>query len=218
MDKQHYRILKLKNGESLIAGLITSDERLTDRKDVIIMDTPMIFRTISMMDNEKQGMKEFLMIRSWAEYSIDKIVEIPTDTIMAILTPDDKLIGVYEFEKGKSQITPEELDQAIQDMQDKLAEDQKSKNNLHTINLEIQLSPEASISFLDLLGIGIDFEEIDDLDEEEDNEDQDLDFDEEDAQQVAHPPKNKPKSKKKERPAFGNSLEDWSPDPNDYLK
>ncbi len=217
MDKQHYRILKLKNGESLIAGLITSDEKLTERKDVIIMDTPMIFRTISVMDNEKQGMREFLMIRSWAEYSVDKIVEIPTDTIMAILTPDDKLIGVYEFEKNKSQISPEDIDQAIQEMQDKITEDQKTKNNLHTINLELQLSPEASMSFLDLLGIGIDFEEMDEMDEEEDDE-EDLDFDEEDAQQVAHPPKNKPKSKKKERPAFGNSLEDWSPDPNDYLK
>ena len=208
MDKTNYRILKLKNGESIIASLLP-----VTKKDIISVESPMIFKTISMIDDKTRGMKEFLMIRNWAEYSTDKTIEIPSDTIMAILSPDEKITSVYEFEKSKAEITPEEIEQAMREINSKLQDENQKLNNFHTVNVELQLSPEASMNFLDMLGIEMDMEEDDDMDEE--MEDEDIEDFLEEEEPVA--PKKKPPTEK-QKPSWGNSLEDWSPDPNDYLK
>ena len=207
MDKTNYRILKLKNGESIIASLLPMT-----KKDIISVESPMVFKTVSMLDDKSHGMREFLMIRNWIEYSTDKTVEIPSDTVMAILSPDEKITSVYEFEKAKAEITPEELEQAMKDIQSKLQDENQKTNNFHTVNVELQLSPEASMNFLDMLGIELDMVEEEELDEEEDDEDLEDLFEEE---PVA--PKKKPPTEK-QKPSWGNSFEDWSPDPNDYLK
>lgn len=207
MDKTNYRILKLKNGESIIASLLP-----VTKKDIISVESPMVFKTISMLDDKNHGMKEFLMIRNWIEYSTEKTIEIPTDTVMAILSPDEKITSVYEFEKAKADITPEEIEQAMREINSKLQDENQKSNNFHTVNVELQLSPEASMNFLDLLGIELDMEEEEDLDDEVDEEDIE-DFLEEEP--VA--PKKKPPTEK-QKPSWGNSFEDWSPDPNDYLK
>jgi hypothetical protein len=90
------------------------------------------------------------------------------------------------------------------------------------MNIQLQLPPEASEQFLEMLGI--EFEEIDDLDDDEleDEEPEIEDLDLEDDVDFETPPKGKkqPASKIKRDPKipFGNSPDDWSPDPNDYLK
>jgi hypothetical protein len=208
MDNTNYRILKLKNGESLIASILP-----VTKKDIISIEYPMVFKTISIIDDKSHGMKEFLVIRNWAEFSTDKTVEIPTDSIMAILSPDSKITTVYEFEKSKAQISPEEIQQAILEMQNKIQDDKQTPNNLHTVNVELQLSPEASINFLDMLGIDLDMEE------EDEDEDEDLDEIDEVGDFLTEEPISKNKqSSKNNKPQWGNSFEDWSPDPNDYLK
>lgn len=212
MDKTNYRILKLKNGDSIIASMLPMS-----KKDIISLEDPMVFKTVSVLDEKSHGMREFLMIRNWAEYSTDKVVDIPTESIIAILSPDEKITNVYEFEKAKASITPEEIEQAMREMQSKLSKEDP-QNNFHTVNVELQLSPEASINFLDMLGIelenmeSIDEDDLEDLDEDE----EDLD-DFEDFTPVKDKSKNKPPVEK-QKPTWGNSFEDWSPDPNDYLK
>ena len=75
----NYRIIKLRNGESLIAGLgdITT-------KNTIILERPMQFKTMTVIDDKTLNSKDFLVIRTWAEYSSDRNVEIPNDSILAI--------------------------------------------------------------------------------------------------------------------------------------
>jgi len=209
MDKTNYRILKLKNGESIIGSLLPITKR-----DIISVESPMVFKTVSMIDNNTHGMKEFLVIRNWIEYSTDKTIEIPTDTVMAILSPDDKITSVYEFEKAKAEITPEEIEQAMKEINAKFQDQNQKPNNFHTVNVELQLSPEASMNFLDMLGIELDMEEEDDLEDDEMDEDDLENFLEEEEPVVQ---KKKPPTEK-QKPSWGNSYEDWSPDPNDYLK
>jgi hypothetical protein len=209
---ENYRILKLKNGDSVIAGLGSITE-----KNTIILDRPMQFRTMTVMDDKTMGVRDYLLIRNWAEYSTDKAVEIPNDSILAILKPDEKLVMVYNLEKEKEdnpqnmEITP--LNLPSQEMTD-------GSFPLQKMNIQLQLPPEASEQFLEMLGI--EFEEIDDdsMDDEDDLEDLDL----EDDVDFEPPPTSKRKTpsqagKNKRNPShFGNSPDDWSPDPNDYLK
>ena len=83
----NYRILKLRNGESVIAGL-----KADTQDNIIVLERPMLFRIMSVMDHKTMGMRDYLLIRNWAEYSIDKTVEIRKDEVIAILTPDEKTI------------------------------------------------------------------------------------------------------------------------------
>ena len=170
-----------------------------------------------MIDEKNLGMREFLVIRNWNEYSTDNLVEIAADNILAILTPDEKLTTAYNFEKQKHTMTNlEQIESAINDVQQKIKDDKNG--NFQTVNLELKLSPEASMDLLDLLGIEFsdDIEEVDD--DMDDLDDEDIEDILEDEQEIASPVK-KPKSpSENKKPTWGNSPDDWSPDPNDYLK
>jgi len=209
----NYRILKLRNGESLIAGLgdITT-------KNTIILERPMQFKTMTVIDDKTLNSKDFLIIRTWAEYSSDRNVEIPNDSILAILKPDDKLISVYDFEKNKADNPETPVNMFIPFVMQ--PEDvPQSNNNLQNLNIQLQLPPDASQQFLEMLGV--EFADMEDMDDDFDDEDME-DMDEEEMDMFTAPPppqKEKPSAKKdSKRPTWGNDLGDWSPDPNDYLK
>jgi hypothetical protein len=210
---ENYRILKLKNGDSVIAGLGSITE-----KNTLILERPMQFKTMTVMDDKSMGVRDYLLIRNWAEYSTDKAVEIPNDSILAILQPDEKLVMVYNLEKEKEdnpqEITPLNLPPQGMDEND---------FPMQKMNIQLQLPPEASEQFLELLGI--EFEDLDDEADEEEEDPEDLDL-EDDADFQPPPPPPVPSARKsaanknKRDPSltFGNSPDDWSPDPNDYLK
>ena len=148
MDTTNYRIFKLKSGESIIANMVS----VTD-KNTIMVETPMVFKTVSSV--EHFNIREFLVIREWAEFATEKTIEISCESIIAILTPDVKITDVYNMEKEKSKVTEEEIDQAMKELGDKMVDQRPPQ---HTINLELKLPPEASMEFLELLGI--DFNEF----------------------------------------------------------
>ena len=209
---ENYRILKLKNGDSVIAGL----GALTD-KNTVILERPMQFKTMTVMDDRSMGVRDYLLVRSWAEYSTDKNVEIANDSILAILTPDEKLKMVYDIEKNKEDNPPKIEITETRALTDTPEETQME--HYQKMNIQLQLPPEASEQFLEMLGIqfeGLDDVELDDMDEEDldDDREDDVNWD---------PPKSKkskptPSLKKDKDATFGNSADDWSPDPTDYLK
>ena len=217
MDTTNYRIFKLKSGESIIANMVS----VTD-KNTIMMETPMVFKTVSSIDNF--SMREFLIIREWAEFATEKTIEISCESIMAILTPDVKITDVYNFEKEKSKVTEEEVDQVLKELGDKIdGQIPPPPPSSQTINIQLKLPPEASMEFLELMGIDFNdpIQDIDDLDDEDLEEylnESENSFSQADAvdEGVVTPPPVKSTLKSKE--LYGNSFDDWSPDPNDYLK
>ena len=170
--ENNYRILKLKNGDSVIAGLLG----ITD-KNTLILERPMQFKTMTMMDDKTLITKDFLLIRNWAEYCTDRNVEIPNDSVLAILTPDDKIAGVYDLEKKKAD-NPEQIANFLAPfLPEQPVDDKNIPQNLQSLNLNLQLPPDASQQFLELLGI--EFEDIDDDDLDDDLDDEDEDMDDE---------------------------------------
>jgi hypothetical protein len=203
--ENNYRILKLKNGDSLIAGIALTEN------STIVLERPMQFKTMTVVDDKNAAMKDFLLIKNWAEFSVDKTIEIPNDSILAILVPDDKISMIYDIEKNKEDsIVKTNFDSPVN-----LLDVVQDEQNFQKLNIQLQLPPEASEQFLELLGIEfgeLEEEEDDDIDMEDDD-----DFDDavEDKQTKSSKSSSNGKNKK---PTFGNDYEDWSPDPNDYLK
>jgi hypothetical protein len=213
---ENYRILKLKNGDSVIAGL----GGVTD-KNTVILERPMQFKTMTVMDDRSMGVRDYLLVRNWAEYSTDKNVEIPNDSILAILTPDEKLMMVYDLEKTKED-NPSKVE-FTETMPLTDTPEETQIENFQKMNIQLQLPPEASEQFLEMLGIQFeemeddmgDIEEEDDLDDDIDIED-DVNWDP--PKSKSKKPKPTPSLKKDKDVTFGNSPDDWSPDPSDYLK
>jgi hypothetical protein len=216
VSNQEYRIIKLKTGESLI----TEVKALTGHSTMVI-DQPMIFKTMTVPDPQGNGLREFLIIKDWLEYCSQKTVEIPCESVLIMTTPDEKMTSVYEFEKQKTSITPEEAMDMLKDISEKGLDGTNQNNqnsNLHNVNIQLQLDQNASMDFLELLGI--DFVGEDDEDNLEDLSDEELEDMikemEKITEETSKQSKNNNKKSKSDVP-WGNSYEDWSADPNDYL-
>ena len=95
MQDNGYRILKLKTGESLVCKL------LVIKGKIATLERPMQFRSVMFMDQKTLKNTDVLVFKTWTEFAIDKVVDLTVDVILAILTPDERLVACYELEKNK---------------------------------------------------------------------------------------------------------------------
>ena len=200
MQDQGYRIIKLKNGDSLICKLLIID------KKIAVLDKPMQFKSIVMVDSS--GTKtEALVFKQWIEYSLNETIEILSSFILAMSTPDDIITELYEIEKTKQKSKNPISSDMLNELTGVKPNIQLPPEN---VNVTFNVPPDMAEELIDMITENIEWIE-DELDEEGD----------------VLPPKPKPKAKKKNLPPkdqpklkkndFGNNLGDWSPDPKDYI-
>lgn len=96
---ENYKLIKLRSGESLIGDVKT----ITDYKTILI-DRPMYYRVISMVDQKNAINSDLLVFRNYNEFSSDNLVELPIDYIATILNPDKNIISYYVLEKKKQDL------------------------------------------------------------------------------------------------------------------
>jgi hypothetical protein len=217
MQDNGYRLIKLKNGDSLIAKL------LEVRKKTLIVERPMQFKTVVLVDQSNMTNTQMVVFKTWIDYTTDNIVEIASDGIIAISMPDLKISSCYDLEKEKED-NPEIKQQAqnLQDMTEQIMGAPPKQNpNLppENINVTFNVPPEMAEEIIDMMAEAKAWENID-----EDFEDEDL-FPEVKPRKKAKkkkkvdPSSNKPTQKKNKKDSndFGNDWSDWSPDPKDYI-
>lgn len=108
---ENYKLIKLRSGESLIGDVKT----VTDYKTILI-DRPMYYRVISMMDQKNTINSDLLVFRNYNDFSIDDIVELPVDYIATILNPDKNIVNYYNLEKKKQDLpNPASLKDVLND-------------------------------------------------------------------------------------------------------
>jgi small nuclear ribonucleoprotein (snRNP)-like protein len=193
-----YRILKLKNGESLI-GKITNIQN-----NNIILKSVFVYKTLT-MSNPGIGSRNIVILRPWIELTDEEKIVVSSDIVAAITTPSDVMMFHYEREMSKDQ-KPYLGEEEMFKIQQMSAIDQQMQQMKSgpMLNISMQLPPEmaenaeALKEFLSTLGMDMDMME----DDPEEDEDEDLEDDVDPNAQIP----------------FGNNLEDWSPDPSDYLK
>jgi|6_EtaG_2_1085325.scaffolds.fasta_scaffold00682_6 hypothetical protein len=91
-QKTSYRILKLKNGEELIASICGQE------KNKLIIERPMSFHTTS-MQNSFGAMQHMTILHNWLGNSDQLTTKIPKEEILTFLDPSEEAIKLYEIEK-----------------------------------------------------------------------------------------------------------------------
>lgn len=218
MQDNGYRLIKLKNGDSLIAKV------LEIRKKTLVVERPMQFKTVVLVDQNQMTNTEMVVFKAWIDYTLDRVIEIAADGIIAISMPDPKISSCYDIEKEKED-NPQIKQQAqnLQDMTEQvMGTPEKQNPNIppENINVTFNVPPEMAEEIIDMMAEAKAWENLD----EEDFEDEDL-FPEVKPRKKAKkkkkvdPSSNKPpqKKNKKDLKDFGNDWSDWSPDPKDYI-
>ena len=218
MQDNGYRLIKLKNGDSLIAKV------LEIRKKTLVVERPMQFKTVVLVDQNQMTNTEMVVFKAWIDYTLDRVIEIAADGIIAISMPDPKISSCYDIEKEKED-NPQIKQQAqnLQDMTEQIMGTPEKQNpNIppENINVTFNVAPEMAEEIIDMMAEAKAWENLD----EEDFEDEDL-FPEVKPRKKAKkkkkvdPSSNKPpqKKNKKDLKDFGNDWSDWSPDPKDYI-
>ena len=90
-----YKIIKLTSGESLICKINKV------KQETIILERPMLFKSIQLPNNPIFLGAEALQLKNWMEFSEDKTVEIPINHITALMKADSMISHCYDMEKEK---------------------------------------------------------------------------------------------------------------------
>lgn len=98
-----YKILKLKSGEEIITKI------LGQQKGKFILERPMIFKTLHMMDGLGRQ-KEITVLKDWLQFTDEITTNIPKDYIATFLKPDKSSSELYELQKEKEDELPIDMD------------------------------------------------------------------------------------------------------------
>ena len=214
-----YKILRLRSGQDVIA-------RIVGRKgDKLIIERPMQMKLASVFNGMDQ--KEVLLFRNWLQFTDADETKIPFDWVASFLTPQREIADLYDIEKRKEdeiQKQLEELEKA--EPEDKLSILHKTLENIRNIKRGDDEEPEEkrdNLKFKDLIEPGsiivnlaippyVFFQIISEGLLENFDLEHIMDTIIEKEQEDWEPPKDI------NNPNFGNRIDDWSPNLEDYLE
>lgn len=184
-----YRIIRLVNGEKLIAKISGS----TTSK--LILNRPMTIRGMT-TNNPLMGVtKEFLILNDWLEHCADNDVRIKLEAVLTISNPDEYIEEAYDCQK--EYLDTGKVDPRMEDVHETESSSSKDHKTLAELLEEsdddMELTGDGLKEFLHDFVNSIVDKAASKLEEEWDEEDID-----------------------KDRDDYGNDLDDWSPYPEDY--
>ena len=188
-----YRIIRLVNGEKLIAKITGSD------KKKLFLERPMVIEGVIGTESINPLMairKEYLILQNWIEFCKNNIVGVPKEHILTIYSPDDLLTKAYDTQKERE-------DTGGNDITSLLPEDLGNNDSLSDMICGSLNSENMDISDIvnDIVNGNIQnfkfkYEDMDNTDDEDWSEDM----------------------VNKNRSDYGNELDDWSPYIEDYFR
>ena len=93
MQKPQVKIIKLINGDDIVAVLPTGDKQLPDNGPLIRLDKPLQIKYVPQIT--PVGFRDYIALIRWTNYTSDKIVTIPKDKIMTITNASLEMSGSY---------------------------------------------------------------------------------------------------------------------------
>ena len=91
--KPEVKIIKLINGDDIVAVLPTGEKQLPDNGPLIRLDKPLQIKYIPQIT--PMGFRDYIALIRWTNYTADKIVTIPKDKIMTITNASLEMAGNY---------------------------------------------------------------------------------------------------------------------------
>jgi hypothetical protein len=90
---QSVKILKLINGEDVVAVLPTGKEQLPDNSQLIRLSKPLLIKYVPQMT--MTGFKDYIALIKWCSYTPDKVITIPKNKIMTITNASNEMASSY---------------------------------------------------------------------------------------------------------------------------
>ena len=91
--KAQVKIIKLINGDDIVAVLPTGDKQLPDNGPLIRLDKPLQIKYVPQIT--PMGFRDYIALIRWTNYTADKIVTIPKDKIMTITNASSEMSTSY---------------------------------------------------------------------------------------------------------------------------
>jgi len=200
-EDKGYRLIKLNSGDNIIGKIIKIGN------SILVLDNPYVFKTMTVFS--PAGLKNVVLLKKWFELTDQTNIEIPLNSICSMTIPNETMLFLYEKEKNRKQVpyisndqlykNPKLMDMMQNNSNEENSSDKKPEEIQGVVNISMKITPEmleqnqGLENILRALGIPIDelFEQLNQQEQEDQQEQEE---------------------------GFGNDLEDWSPDPNDYLK
>ena len=93
MQKTTVKIIKLINGDDIVAVLPTGDKQLPDNGPLIRLDKPLQIKYVPQIT--PLGFRDYIAMIRWTNYTMDKIVTIPIHKIMTITNASSEMAVNY---------------------------------------------------------------------------------------------------------------------------
>ena len=233
-EKLESKIIRLNNGDDVIAKIVKSDRRK------LTLEKPFLFRTQSMVDPMSGMKKDVTMLQSWTAFADGDEITIQQESILAFLSPTGETEKLYSIEKKREEELKKNRSVINYDDEEN-PNSQPPKNplsNLFDMNKNVD---DAMKKMYDELADQLDgVDGLDDLDEDEMQEfivmtlmippemlkrmlDQGIIKPEQMSEFLFENMNSEKISEEytgddKNHPDFGNRLTDWSSDIDEYLK
>ena len=136
------KIIKLTNGDDIVTHMPSGDKQLPDKSPLMRLDKPLQIKYIPQMT--PMGVRDYIALIKWTNYTPDKIVTIPKDKILTITTAGGDMSKSYlnlakEYDKidspkkSKTKIYhPERLDDEENELLNEIFKDSRGpKRTLH---------------------------------------------------------------------------------------
>ena len=136
------KIIKLTNGDDIVTHMPLGDKQLPDKSPLMRLDKPLQIKYIPQMT--PMGVRDYIALIKWTNYTPDKIVTIPKDKILTITTAGGDISKSYlnlakEYDKidspkkSKTKIyRPERLDDDDNELLNEIFKDSRGpKRTLH---------------------------------------------------------------------------------------
>ena len=91
--QESVKILKLINGEDVVAVLPTGKDQLPDNSQLLRLNKPLLIKYVPQMT--PMGFRDYIAMIRWTNYTSDKIVTIPKDKIMTITNATAEMSNSY---------------------------------------------------------------------------------------------------------------------------
>ena len=91
--QESVKILKLINGEDVVAVLPTGKDQLPDNSQLLRLNKPLLIKYVPQMT--MTGFKDYIALIKWCSYTPDKIITIPKNKIMTITNASAEMTASY---------------------------------------------------------------------------------------------------------------------------
>ena len=91
--KANIRIIKLINGDDVVAHMPSGDKQLPDKSPLMRLEKPLQIKYIPQMT--PTGIRDYIALIKWVNYTPDKVVTIPKDKILTITKASDDMSKNY---------------------------------------------------------------------------------------------------------------------------